>query len=324
MASVRSIQNQYRGINAHLQSRLQAQSGWSDFHTNYISDLNRLVRAVVLPLGYSARAEDSLQIRRFGGPPQSPHADLLIVDNDALRVVRTTKYPIVGAQDLVAPLPEALGLNEEVDYYPAVAVYRVGNENRGEPVAWLELLSPSNKPGGRDWRDYQSKRESLLQAGIIFIEVDFLHEQSPTLEIVGDYRTRGSKHPPEPGAHPYRIAVIDPRPEFRSGEARVRQFDVDEPLPVMTIPLLGEDHFDFDFGAAYRKTFSEVLYGNEIDYGELPLNFDRYSEADQQRILCRMLAVLKAAQAGIDLEKNAPLAVESLSLDEAREQFEAW
>jgi hypothetical protein len=66
-----------------------------------------------------------------------------------------------------------------------------------------------------------------------------------------------------------------------------------------------------------------MLYGNRVNYGELPQNFDRYSEADQQRILCRMLAVLKAAQAGVDLEKNAPLPVESLSLDEAREQFEA-
>ncbi len=117
--------------------------------------------------------------------------------------------------------------------------------------------------------------------------------------------------------------MIDPRPEFRSGQARVRQFDVDEPLPVMTIPLLGDDYFDFDFGAAYHKMFSEVFYGNRVNYSDLPLNFDRYSEADQQRILYRMLAVLKAAQAGIDLEKNAPLAVEALSLDEAREQFEA-
>lgn len=77
------------------------------------------------------------------------------------------------------------------------------------------------------------------------------------------------------------------------------------------------------FGAAYRKTYTEMLYGNDVNYGELPLNFDRYSEADQQRILCRMLAVLKAAQAGVDLEKAAPLAVELLPLDEAREQFEA-
>jgi hypothetical protein len=91
----------------------------------------------------------------------------------------------------------------------------------------------------------------------------------------------------------------------------------------MTIPLAGEDTLTFDFGAAYRKTFSEMLYGNEVDYAEFPLYFERYSEADQARIASRMLAVLKAAQSGVNLETHAPLPAETLPLEEVLSQLEA-
>ena len=59
-----------------------------------------------------------------------------------------------------------------------------------------------------------------------------------------------------------------------------------------------------------------MFYGDRLDYSQLPLNFDRYREADQARIVSRMLAVIEAAQAGRDLEQP-PQPVEPLPLDEA-------
>jgi hypothetical protein len=325
MTSVRATKNQYRGINAHLHSYWQAKTGWNEFHTNHVADLTRLMRAELYPKDYTARTEQSLQIRRLSETLRTPRAAILLIDDEALRIYRPAKQYIGDTQELVVPLPTALGLSDEgLDYHKAVAIYRVGTdpEDRGEPVAWVELLSPSNKPGGQDWHDYRQKRESLLQAGIVFVEIDYLHETAPTLDIVANYRTRGGLHPPEPGAHPYRISVIDPRPEFREGQARVRQFDVDDPLPTVNIPLNDGDALDFNFGTAYEKTFTEMLYGNEVDYRQFPLNFDRYSSDDQARILARLLAILKAADAGLDLETGAPLLVEALPLAEALIQFE--
>lgn len=74
MAPVRSIRNQYLGINAHLHSFWQGVGGWSRFHTNHISDLLRMLRPLLLPLGYDADIEPSLQIRRVddGGPDLRP------------------------------------------------------------------------------------------------------------------------------------------------------------------------------------------------------------------------------------------------------------
>jgi hypothetical protein len=326
MKPVRSIKNQYAGINAHLHSQWQSQSGWNEFHTNHIADLTRLMRAALYPMGYTAHTEQSLQIRRMG-ETRAPRADVLIVDEKTLRVYQPVQSYTEDAQDLVAPIPVALGLlDEELDYHKAVAIYRTGSgpDEHGTPVAWVELLSPANKPGGGDWPHYRQKREALLSAGIVFVEMDYLHETPPTLDIVAHYRTRGVTQPPQPGAHAYRIAVIDPRPAFREGQARVRQFDVDDPLPTVNIPLNADDVLAFDFGTAYTKTFGEMLYGNEVDYRDLPLNFDRYSEADQARITARMLAVLKAARDGADLEQATPLAVESLPLATALAQLRAW
>lgn len=72
----------------------------------------------------------------------------------------------------------------------------------------------------------------------------------------------------------------------------------------------------------YHKQYKEMLYGLEqIDYREFPLNFDRYSRADQTRIARRMLAVLEASQRGIDLE-TGPFPDKEIGLDEAVAQLE--
>jgi len=63
-------------------------------------------------------------------------------------------------------------------------------------------------------------------------------------------------------------------------------------------------------------------YGLElIDYAQLPRNFDRYSADDQARMVVRMLAILKASREGVDLEANAPLLIEPISLEEGIKQL---
>jgi hypothetical protein len=100
------------------------------------------------------------------------------------------------------------------------------------------------------------------------------------------------------------------------GKVYLHQFDVDAPIPLITIPLSADDKLDFDFGAPYHRTLQETLFGYEfVDYSQLPLNFDRYSEADQARIAARMVAVLEAARAGVDLE-TGPFPVTPMILAE--------
>lgn len=143
-----------------------------------------------------------------------------------------------------------------------------------------------------------------------------MHESGSTLGRLGSYRIR-QRQPAASNAHPYRIAVIDPRPTFDEGKAYVAEFDVDEKIPTLMIPLNGNDQLRFDFDPPYQKTYTETLYGLElVDYRQLPLHFDRYSPADQARIANRMVAVLQAVERGEDLEMG-PFVAAGLPLAEA-------
>ncbi|MFN8490328.1 MAG: hypothetical protein U0350_22260 [Caldilineaceae bacterium] len=82
------------------------------------------------------------------------------------------------------------------------------------------------------------------------------------------------------------------------------------------------DKLIFDFGAPYHKILADMLFAYEwVDYSQLPMNFDRYTKQDQARIAARMLAVLQAARAGIDLE-TGPFPVKEITLEAALAQLE--
>jgi hypothetical protein len=316
MQPVRSLKNQYLGINAHLHSQWQSEGGWDEFHMSHIVHLANGLRARLRPMGYTANIMQSLQIRRYGEPAGKPESDVTIYDTDPTRGYKPSAR---GHSIQVMTIPEIFNFKEaDVEKYRAVGIYRFtpGKREFGEPVAWIELLSPSNKPGGQDANYYTDKRLKILQSGVVFVEIDYLHETPPNFAGLPNYVNRGKSLPPQAGSAPYRIVVIDPRPEFLAGEARTYPFYVDDPIPVVDIPLNDGDVVTYDFNAPYDKTFTEGFFGDSVDYSQLPPNFDRYSEPDQARIAARMLAVIEAAQKGINLE-TGPFPAPVIPLDDA-------
>jgi hypothetical protein len=213
-------------------------------------------------------------------------------------------------------LDELLEGEQDIEHpYSAILISeRLADFQPGEAVVWIELLSPTNKGDTKDAYTYHAKRHLWLEKGLVFVELDSLHETPPTFDRLRDY-SRGA-----PDTYAYRMVVVDPRPAYRDARASVYEFDVDAPLPIVTIPLNAGDQLKFDFDAVYHKTFREALYGYDMDYAELPVNFERYSAADQTRIARRMLAVLTAQRAGLDLE-TGPFPVETIALDEALKQI---
>jgi hypothetical protein len=315
---VRSIKNQYLGVNAHLHSLWQGIGKWNRFHNVHVAQLLITLKARLLPMGYTAEVEESLQIRRVSDVARPPRADILIGDIEPRRARQGSMSPMAGVETQTLTLDEMLEGEEDQEHpYYAVAIYeRLANVQLSDPVAWIELLSPSNKGGSLDAQVYRAKRKELLRSGLVFVEIDYLHETPPTFARMGDYTQD------EAGSHAYRIIVLDPRPNLKAGRAFLYQFDVDTPLPSVTIPLNAGDLLRFDFGMAYRKTIEEGLYGYDLDYSQLPMNFDRYRQEDQARIAARMLAVLEAVHKGVDLE-TGPFPAKELPLDEALAQLEA-
>lgn len=215
----------YWGINAHLHSLWQAEGGWDEFHASHLIYLANALKIPLLPMGYTAGVQQSLQIRHANTPDGKPEADVL---------------------------------HESAPTFPGIPNYR--------PVENGQLLSPN--------------------------------------------------------AHPYRIVVIDPRPTLMKGLARLYQFDVDQLLPVVDIPLQGSDVLAFDFGQPYNRTLEESMFGLDVDYRQFPPNFQRYHSADQERIAARMVAVLDANVHNVDLE-TGPFPIRDMTLSAALAELES-
>jgi hypothetical protein len=303
---IRSRKNQYRGVNAHLHSRLQAQGDWESFHGNYITFLGAALNQA-LPPGYVARTERSIQIREFH--PDSGEEILLKKKPD---VAIYTHHPPMDAPVLAPELTPSFFFTVEETlppdpdaYLRTIVIHQLlSDQTLGRAITQIEILSPTNKSADKGYLQYIYKREAILKSDVNLVEVDYLPEGASPLENIPSYRHR------DPNAFPYTIAISIPRPSLKEGPVWVYGFSVDSPIPTLEIPLAEPQTIKVDFASVYNQTFESFQFGYNIDYEQLPDRFETYSPADQERIRQRMKAIQKAHAQGINLDENAPLPLE--------------
>lgn len=279
--------NQYRGVNAHLHSNLQNDTdAWGVFHGTHITLLAVEIDAL-LPPGYIAEPERGLQIKPYhpatGEEIRTERArrrrpDITIYETGTPASTSVVSSGAVTAPTLEVAAIESLMLDEEA-YLAAVVIRRVEENNIGRAVTWLELLSPTNKPGDTGYSQYLDGRENTLRSGIALVEMDYLHQSAPVIGAIPSYPDR------EQGAYPYHIAVTNPRPNLHEGRLSVYGFGVDAPMPVIAIPLAEDDRFTLDFGKVYHQTFESLsAFSRRVDYEHEPERMDSYAESDRARI----------------------------------------
>jgi hypothetical protein len=327
-----STVNQYMGINAHLHSHFlhSETEGWEEFHSSHITDLTRAMNAHLPAMGYIARQERSLQIRHFD-ETASPISDVLIGDvSRAGKPAGTRTFAVPQAQATFnVPAATLLERDPAETKRPfAIKIYELqeasGSGQREKPVAWIELLSPSNKSGS-GYGSYIAKREALLANWLVFVEIDYLHGVSTTLETIPDYRSPGRDQQPREDAYPYHLWLIDPRlPPDDPHSGAVAAFDVDQPVPTLSIPLNRGEHLTFDFNAVYHQTFrAQPAFGMAVNYAAAPEGVEQdYNARDRLAIAARMLTVQKLKRDGIDLS-NGPYPVDPGLLASLRRRPEA-
>lgn len=283
-------ENQYPGVNAHLNSFLQNEAGeWESFYADYITYI-RVALDAELPSGYRAQSEKSLQISELtpsDRPVQRTKPDITIFQRQH---TSTPSQPTPSAATPVAEMPILETLDAE-DFLVGVVIYQAGEGSRlGRPITRIEVLSPANKPSGSHYHTYLSKRFDTLRSGLRLVEIDYLHETRPILGVLPSYPDR------DEGAFPYWITVSDPRPALENGLSRFYGFGVDEAVPPIEIPLAGADKIVFDLGAVYQRLFAESrLCMDAVDYEQLPARFETHTPADQERIRARMAAVVNSS-----------------------------
>ncbi len=303
--AIQSRKNQYIGVNAHLSSLLQNETaGWPIFHNAHVVDLTRAVDRA-LPPGYVVVPERSLQIREFhpdtGEPIERrrrklPKPDISVYQRPNPNAQAVSSPAAVATPTLTIEHLDAF--DDPEIYLTAITIHEI-DENRkiGNPITWIELLSPTNKPFGSGYLQYQQKRIATTKAGIVLVEVDYLHQSPPVEEAIPSYMDG------ETDAYAYHIAITDLREQSKQPQLQVYGFSVDAAMPILNIPLAADDAFRLDCSSVYNQTYESIsFYSSEVDYEQLPVRFETYSEADQARIKARMQAVQESHQHGANLE----------------------
>lgn len=176
----------------------------------------------------------------------------------------------------------ALQSNEfeiDEDQIMGIVIYRFElGDLPGEPITRIELLSPGNTPGGAHHPQYMHSRRVTLQAGLRLVEIDFLHETRPVIPTIPIYGA-------DENAYLYHLIVSDPRPSLAHGQAQVYGFRVCETVPVINLPLHGQDQVTVDFGAVYDQSFeNRRAFQLMTDYTTQPIRIDTYDAVDQNCI----------------------------------------
>jgi hypothetical protein len=276
---IHTSQNLYPGVNAHLNSYLQNKpDGWMNFHGKHITNIDEYLGRVI-PAGYFAVIENSLQISEIESLTGRTKK-VAIISDVLIHSTGTAKHAGVSTADTpVLDLP-ILDTFVSPDLLGSIVIYQVGEgEGLGRAVTRIELLSPANMPGGSHHEQYITKRLATLKGGLRLVEIDYLHEFSPIVPGIPDY-SRG-----EQNAFPYVVVVSDPRPNLEKGRTVVYPSSVDKKLPAVAIPLAGADTLALDFNTIYQHTFETSSYFRLlVDYAEDPPAFDKYTQEDQVKI----------------------------------------
>ncbi|MBC7869483.1 MAG: DUF4058 family protein [Chitinophagaceae bacterium] len=282
-----SHKNLYPGINPHLNSFLQQNDGgWESFHARHIGEITTALDRL-LPQNYYVTTEKSLQISEIG-------LDVIQrkrtrPDVSVYQMPKPAAQPFISAAmptpTLTMPLEETLG--DEDDYLNAMTIYQlVEGKFPGKLVTRLEVLSPSNKYPKDYYPQYLTKRVESISSGVCLVEVDYIHEQRPLITALPSYPNR------ETGAFPYMVIVSDPQPRPPQGHVDIYGFGINDALPLVAIPLGAVETLALDFNELYHKTFEGMrIFSMLTDYEQLPVNFDRYTAADQVLIQARMAEI---------------------------------
>ncbi len=281
-------ENPYPGVNAHLNSLLQTPgtpeqpSMWPGFHLAHIAHIVDALNDQ-LPDQYVAIAEQSLQSRGLdiAIEPERPKPDVTIFR-------QPSPSPMAASSVTAAPFWEAplIAIMDPVQQPRAVIIREVAPQHTlGRVVTRIELLSPSNKPGGSGADGYAARRQEALDSSVPLIEIDYLHESPSVIAQLPHYPTHAQ-------SYPFIILVSDPRPVWSQGALRAYGFRVGEQPQTFPLPLMGDDELPFNLTSVYDRTFRGGRWGSFLDYAREPERMHTYRDDDQKTIRSIMMNVV--------------------------------
>jgi hypothetical protein len=171
--------------------------------------------------------------------------------------------PTSGGSTLVAPQPQRVRLVESIERKERYLEIRQVDTHH--VILAIEVLSPKNKRGdGR--KSYLKKRQAVLETSSHFIEIDLLRALG-AMPVIG---ITSQSH--------YRILVSNAadRPD-----ADLYSFNLQDPIPVLPIPLQPEDELiSIDLATLLQQIYEQGCFDLQINYQDA-VPAPNLSEADR-------------------------------------------
>ncbi|MFN8371949.1 MAG: DUF4058 family protein [Anaerolineae bacterium] len=203
--AVNAVKNEYAGVNAHLQSHMQAQHDWSGFHLAHMSALVSVIE------------------------PRLPNGCLVDI---VLSMQIVERHPDTGEPLVVEEAPHDVRL-----YHCAVEILRVDYSRPYRPVLRIEALTPNNKRGNGH-STYVMQRHEALKKGICLVELDYMHETPALVKGVPAY-------PAPPSDVPYRITETSLSGSKEVSRVMPFAVDAPIPSKAFDLPGDDKIHIDF-------------------------------------------------------------------------------
>ena len=224
---------------------------WQDVHIRLASEISDQLAPRLRPR-YIAR----LTRREILDEPDAEELRIMLPDVAVVR--RAPVEPLPQLEGTAVAIPPAPVTTTNVMMLPFRQVsIEIRDAASNVLVTVIEILSPANKRPGTEAREaYLRKRRDILASTAHLLEIDLLRRGERVL----------LDPPPPPAAYYVILSRADRRPD-----AEVWPIRLQDPLPVVPVPLLAPDpDVPLDLGAALRAIYDRAGYDLDVDYRNAP------------------------------------------------------
>lgn len=236
----------FPGMDPYLEDRAR----WPDLHLRLIAGLGDRLMELLRPR-YVVRADERVYVADDDDDDAGGRPDHAIVANPSAHHGRGQAE---GGPSRAVPLsiPTVMGFERRERFLSILA------RGSSEVVAVVEVLSPTNKRGdaSEGQRAYLAKRRQVLHSSAHLVEIDLLRA--------------GRRVPmarPLPRAD---FFVIVSRAERRP-DCDVFPVGLRDRLPVIPVPLQGDEDVEVDLQALLDAVYERAGYDLDLDYSRPPV-----------------------------------------------------
>jgi hypothetical protein len=232
---------------------------FQELHTQMLTEMQALLQPQLRPK-YVARLERHLSEGSVWDAPLGA-VSLERKEPDVTVVSRSSDQEHIGSTAILAR-PTASAVEEleedelELRKQRRIVIYVQTRPRRA--VTGIELLSPGHKQSGEVARErYLEKRASALHGGLHWVEIDLL---------------RGGVRPPIPVPVPRSADYLSyvAQATERGWNHLLYAWALHDPLPVLPLPLLGDDQAHLDLRSCFAAAYDRIAADDEVDYVAAP------------------------------------------------------